>query len=149
VLDVHPAIGHGSPTERGGQTGHRGAVSNPGLGISIGNPEAGDHLPLEHVEFVGVRAAADHGDAGGAVHDLALGVGGDEGAVAGVLDVARDPRDGVVPGDVLPAVGAGAADLRVPQAILVRDVVFEGGALGTEGAPADRVVGVAFHVHHR
>ena len=31
VGDVGPAIGHGASSERGGQTGHRGAVSKPGL----------------------------------------------------------------------------------------------------------------------
>ena len=31
VGNVRPAIGHGSAAKSGGQTGHRGAVSKPGL----------------------------------------------------------------------------------------------------------------------
>ncbi len=31
VLEIAPMVGHGAPTEGGGQTGHRGAVSNAGL----------------------------------------------------------------------------------------------------------------------
>ena len=31
VLEVAPVVGHGAPAEGGGQTGHRGAVSNAGL----------------------------------------------------------------------------------------------------------------------
>ena len=44
VLDVLPVVGHRASTERGGQTGHRGAVSNSSLMIYIGEPHGAHRL---------------------------------------------------------------------------------------------------------
>src|SRR4029450_4963428 len=60
--------------------------------------------------------------------------------VSRVLDVAGDPRDRVVPGNVLPMIGARSADLRGKQAIRIVDVIPEGGSLGTEWAAVDRMM---------
>ena len=35
IPDVDPVVGHRTASERGGQTGHRGAVSNPGLTVAV------------------------------------------------------------------------------------------------------------------
>src|SRR5689334_15852697 len=104
VLDVDPAIGHRTPTERGGQTGHRWAVSYACLAVSIDHAPGLHDLVLEPVELVGVGAAADDRDPRRAVDDLTPGVPGDEGSIAGVLDVPGDLADRLVPGDLLPAV---------------------------------------------
>src|SRR5262249_7606740 len=74
---------------------------------------------------------------------------GHEGAVARGLDVLRDPLDGVVPGDVLPAVGPWTANLGPGQPVRVRDVVLEGHALRTQRAAVDGAVRISFDVHHR
>src|SRR5215472_108206 len=87
VLDIDPAIGHRTPTERGGQTGHRGAVSYSCLTVSVDHPKGFHDLVLEPVELVGVGAAADDRDPRRAIDHLAPGVPGDEGSIAGVLDV--------------------------------------------------------------
>src|SRR6516164_6865179 len=149
VLDVHPAVRHCTPTKRGGQTGHRWAVSYSCLRVSVCDSEAGRDLPLEEVELVGICAAADHHDARCAVHHLALGVAGDEGLVASGLDVAGDPGDGRVPGDLLPLVRARTADLGYGQSAGMLDVFLEGDSLGTEGPSVDRVIRVALDVDHR
>ena len=60
VADVGPAVGHRSASECGGQTGHRGAVSNPGLLLDRDHAEPGaKRLDEQVVDFVGVGAAAD------------------------------------------------------------------------------------------
>ncbi len=61
VADVRPAVGHRSSSERGGQTGHRGAVSYAGLLLDRHHAEAGAKCFHEQVvHLVGVGAAADH-----------------------------------------------------------------------------------------
>src|SRR5207237_7956712 len=134
VLDVDPAVGHRTAAERGGQTGHRGTVSNSCLRVPVWHPEGADRLPLEVVELVGVGATADPGDAGGAVHHLAAGVLRDEGPIARVLDVPRDALHRLVPGDVLPAIGPGTSYVWPEDAIGVGDVVLEVRAVRAHGA---------------
>src|SRR5207302_4025846 len=97
----------------------------------------------------GVGAAADHGDARRTVDRLAFGVFRHEGLVARLLDVLGDAGDSVVPADLVPVVGAGAADLGGHQPVRVGDVVTQRGALGTQGAAVDGGVGIAFDVDHR
>ncbi len=63
VGDVVPAVGHGTASEGGGQTGHRGAVSNPGLLFEWYDAESGaEGFDEEVVVLVGVGAAADDGE---------------------------------------------------------------------------------------
>src|SRR5450759_4163329 len=149
VLDVDPPVGHRPAPERGGQTGHRGTVSYPGLAVPVRYPESRDELPLQVIELVRVGTAADHRHSRVTVHDLALRVLLDEALVAGCLDVLRDLRDRVVPGDGLPLVGTLPADLGAREAIGVVDVFPESRALGAERAAVDRVVGIALHVDDR
>src|SRR5262249_20538769 len=131
------------------QTGHRGTVSNTGLGISIRHAPGRQYLPLQPVELVGVGASADPGDARRTVDRLALSVLGDERAVARVLDVLGDAGDRVVPRDVFPVIAAGATDLRLGQPVGVVDVALERGALGAQATPTDRMIRIAFDVHDR
>ena len=61
VADVRPAVGHRSSSERGGQTGHRGAVSYACLLLDRHHAEAGAKCLHEQiVHLVGVGASADH-----------------------------------------------------------------------------------------
>ena len=59
-----------------------------------------------------------------------------------------DLIDGRVPGDIFPLVGTGAPHLRVSQSTVIQDFLLQGSAFGTQGATIDRMIGVAFHVHH-
>src|ERR1019366_5395749 len=137
---------HRPAPERGGQTGHRGTVSYPGLAVPVRYPEGRDELPLQVVELVRVGTAADHRHSRVTVHDLALRVLFDEALVAGRLDVLRDLRDRVAPGDGLPLIGTRPADLGAGEAIGVVDVIPESRALGAERPAVDRMVGIALHV---
>ena len=65
VADVGPAVGHRPASERGGQTGHRGAVSYPGLLLDRHDAEPGaERLHEQVVDLVGVGAAADDAERG-------------------------------------------------------------------------------------
>src|SRR5467141_2556311 len=86
VLDVDPAIRHGSASECGPQTGDRWAVSNPSLVFQVADPQAAHGLDSKKIEFVGVGAAAVPADAFDAVDGAALRIGGDEGVVASLFD---------------------------------------------------------------
>ena len=99
VADVGPAVGHRSSSERGGQTGHRGAVSNPGLLLDRDDAEPGaERLDEQVVDLVGVGAAADDAhrrqrvDARGRASSLL-----DQLLVARLLDQPRDAIDRPVP----------------------------------------------------
>src|SRR5215475_12572512 len=149
VLDVEPAIGHRTPTERGGQTGHRGAVSYSCLTVSVDHSHRLHELVLEPVELVGVGAAADDRDPGCAVDNLAPRVPGDEGSIAGVLDVPGDLADGLVPGDLLPAVRTGTAHHGHRDAVGVVDVVPERASLRAQGSAIRGVIRITLDVDHR
>src|SRR5690606_40664042 len=92
------------------------------------------------------RRRREETGAGPAVDRGAGGVGLDQVGVAVVLDGARDAVQRLVPGDVLEAVAARAADARPGQAGRRLDVRLERRALGTERSPVGRVVGVALDV---
>ena len=62
--------------------------------------------------------------------------------------MAGDFRVGLLPADVFPMIGAGAADLRFEQTAVIEDVLHEGRSFGTERAAVDGMVGIAFHVDH-
>src|SRR5262249_17659762 len=100
------------------------------------------------VEFVRVGATADPGNALAAVYRAAVGVLFDECLVARLLHQLADLVDRLVPGDVFPVIGAGPPDLRLQQAPLVQNVLFERCALRAEGAAVDGMVGVAFNMDY-
>ena len=60
VGDVGPAVRHGPAAKRGGQTGHRGAVSKTGLIFVGDDAETEAELAEQVVDLVGIGAAADH-----------------------------------------------------------------------------------------
>ena len=111
-------------------------------------PQAAHGFDGEVIELVGVGAAAVPGDGFQAVDGAALGVGSDEGFVAGLLDVAADFFVGLIPTDVFPMIGAGAADSRLKQAALIHNVLHERGSFGTERAAINGMIRVAFDVDH-
>src|SRR4051812_47348829 len=113
-------------------------MSKPGLVLDVCQPEQPGRLLKEVALLVGVLRAAHEADRIGTIdRDLAIGVGlrdepwgaldsitgreihGEIGRldllsrnprlVAGLPQLLRDPRDRVVPGDVLPVVAAGGA----------------------------------------
>src|SRR2546422_10639470 len=81
VLDVAPVVGHRSPSERGGQTDHRGAVSNPGLLLEVYQSQAPHQLGGEVALLRAERGASREGDAFGAVDGVAVAVRRDESRV--------------------------------------------------------------------
>ncbi len=83
-----------------------------------------------------------------AIDGIAVLVLLDERLVARLLRPARDLVDRIVPGDVLPVIRTGTPHLRLQQATIVDDVLFERSALRTERAAIDRMIGIAFDVDH-
>ena len=72
ILDVLPVVGHRPATERGGQTGHRGAVSYAGLMVDIPEAHRPHRLGDEIGVLVGDGRAPHPGDAVAAVDDASL-----------------------------------------------------------------------------
>src|SRR6202011_1742170 len=89
VFYVTPMVGHGPSSERGGQTDHRGAVSDPGLLLQVDETEAAQHFGGEIALFVAKRGAAGERDALATVDGIAFAIRGDERAIARCLDVLR------------------------------------------------------------
>ena len=67
VLQVDPVVGHRSPTERGPQTGDRGAMSKPGLMFDVGQAEQPGRFLEEVTLLVGVLRAAHEADGVGPI----------------------------------------------------------------------------------
>src|SRR6202165_5411768 len=82
VFYVTPMVGHGPSSERGGQTDHRGAVSDPGLLLQIDETETAQHFSCEISLFITKGGAAGESNSLATVHDIAFGIGRDECAVA-------------------------------------------------------------------
>ena len=75
IADVGPAVGHRSSSERGGQTGHRRAVSYSGLLLDRDDTQTGaEGFDEEVIELVGIGAAADDADSGQRVDRLPAGI---------------------------------------------------------------------------
>src|SRR5881397_3532741 len=109
VGDVGPAIRHCPSSERGGQTGHRGAVSYSCLLFNRDDTEAGpEGLLDEVVVLVRVGTPADHRHGGQRVDGAPLVVLAYKLGVAGLLDQVGDAVDRPLPGLLLPAVGPGS-----------------------------------------
>src|SRR5439155_1150774 len=88
VLDVTPVVRHRSSSERGGQTDHRWAVSDPGLLLQVDDAQSAHHLRGEVALFAAEGGASREGDALGAVDHVPARVLRDEGVVARGLDLA-------------------------------------------------------------
>ena len=78
VPDVTPVVRHRPSAERGGQTGHRGAVSNAGLLLDVDDAERAHQLGGEVALLGAERRPAGEGDALAAVDDVAVVVLRDE-----------------------------------------------------------------------
>src|SRR5205814_3542762 len=70
VLDVTPVVRHRSSSECGGQTGHRGTVSDPSLLFDMHDAERAHDLRREVTLFATEGRAAGKGDPLGAIHDV-------------------------------------------------------------------------------
>ena len=95
VLQVDPVVGHRSSTERGPQTGDRGAMSKPGLVLDVDQAEQPGRFLEEVALLVGVLRAAHEADRVGPIDRnflVADLLGGDPGLVARLSDFLRDPR---------------------------------------------------------
>jgi hypothetical protein len=123
-------------------------VSNTGLRLEVADPHAAHRFDCEKVQFVGIGATARPAYTFTSVDQATLIVFLDEGFIAGLLYQLRDLIDRIVPGDILPMVGAWPAHLRFRQSPIVEYVLLEGRAFGTERAAIDRVIGIAFDVDY-
>jgi hypothetical protein len=74
IGDIRPAVRHGPATESGGQTGHRGAMSKPGLAFVSQDAKAEAELAKKEVEFVGIRTAPDQRSVRPAIDPAAFGI---------------------------------------------------------------------------
>ncbi len=63
VLEVAPVVRHRPTAEAGGQTGHRGTVSNSGLLFDVDDPQGADQLGGEVALLAADRRPAQEGEA--------------------------------------------------------------------------------------
>ena len=119
VGDIGPAVRHGPAAERGGQTGHRGAVSKTGLIFVSDDSETEAKLAEQVVDLIGVGAAADHGGIGEAIHKASGSILNFEPRIAGGLDQPRHAFNRVIPGERIPFAGAGSAIQRLCETLIV------------------------------
>src|SRR5262245_12524610 len=143
VLDVDPVVGHRPTTECGAQTGHRGAMSKPGLVVGVHDPQRACPFGQQVVDLVVIGAATNNRDALALIESLPGGVLFDEAFIARLLHSPGDLIYHPLPALLLPSVGAWGAVERAGQATFVEDVVFERNAFGAERAAIDRMVWVA------
>src|SRR5208282_4180432 len=147
VSNVSPAVGHGTASECGGQTGHRRAVSYSGLLFHGDNAESRTEGFYEQVvDLVGVGASTDNADGSEAIEDVTMRVSGDELFVARLLEEVGDAVDDEVPRLVFPFVAAGSTILDGGEAALIDDVLLESNALRAECAAIGGMISVTFDV---
>ena len=125
IGDIRPAVGHGPPAEGGGQTGHRGAVSESGLVFVGDDAETEAEFSEEVVDLVGIGAAADESNVLQPIHGAAGSVLLFEAGVAGVFDPPSHALDGVLPRDGLPLRRARCSIERPREAPIVDDEFLE------------------------
>src|SRR5215213_3811384 len=146
ILHVDPAVGHCTASECGPQTGDRRTVSNPGLRFEIAEPHAAHGFYGKKVQLIGISAAADPTDCFQTIDGVAVLIFLDERGVACFLGPARNLIDGLIPRDVVPAIRTGTSHLWLQQATIVDDFLLERSAFGTQCAPIDRSIRIAFHM---
>src|SRR5205085_3087760 len=127
-------------SECGPQTGDRRPVSNTCLHLELAVPHPAHRLDRQKIQLVRVGAAPAPTDAFAAVDRVPLVVLLDESSIARVFHFTRDLVERLIPRDVFPVVGAGAAHLWFQETTVVQDVLFERSALRAERAAVDRVV---------
>ena len=148
VGDVGPAVRHGPAAERGGQTGHRWAVSKPGL-IFVGDdaqPET--KLAKEVVDLVRVGAAADDGGVGKTIDGPALPVLFLETRVSRRLDQTGHAVQRFVPGNDFPFTRAGGAVQRPRQTPIVYHKLPERDSFRAKRSAVDGIIRISFDVHN-
>ena len=130
-------VGHRAATERRGQTGHRGSVSDPGLIIEYQDAGAADSLMGNVAGFVTGRGSRQETGGQPAV-DRCAGRSGNEVLVPVVLHQPGDLCKCLVPRNSFPITGARGAVFRVLEPIRAVDEVHQAGALsgtGYRGSP--------------
>src|SRR6266852_6152358 len=92
------------------------------------------------IELIGVGASSSKRERFEAVYRPAGGIFLDERGIAQLLSSLRDFVERIVPRNVLPISAAWASDLRLEEAAIIEDLLFQRGALGAEGAAIDWIV---------
>ncbi len=105
VLDVLPVVGHRPATERGGQTGHRGAVSYASLMIDVGQPHSPHCLGYQVGVLIGHSSATNPSNTVATVNCSSLIVLLDKRCVASLFKLAREPVHCEIPVDLSPLAG--------------------------------------------
>ena len=155
VGEVAPVARHGAAPERRSKAGHGRGVADARLVVDREHAEASRKLLHEPAFLVVELGGAETCDAVAAV-DRHVAFLLDEGGVAGLLDVARDFKGGLIPGEALPGLAARTANHRIEHAVrmelraavLRHDIAKapHGGALRAQAAEVDRVIRVAFKI---
>src|SRR5690606_6854242 len=148
ILDVSPAVGHRTATERWAQTGHRRSVSNPRLVFDLQHPQAARDLVGQPAAFVGQRASRQEARRGPAINGGTVPVSLDEVRVAIFLHEPRDAIHREIPSYALELVGARLAIHRVFHPRLRPDVIDRSRALWAKRTPIYRVIRVALNMCH-
>src|SRR5690606_36869917 len=78
ILDVSPAVGHRTATERWAQTGHRRSVSDPSLVFELEHSQAASDLVGQPAAFIREGASRQEGRRRPAIDDYAILVPLDE-----------------------------------------------------------------------
>src|ERR1700730_3198070 len=105
--------------------------------------ETAHHLRREVTFLAAEGGAAGKGNPLRAVDRVSSGIFRHEAGIAGVFDALRQLVEHVVPGDVLPVVGARRTIPRVFDAASAGGQLHRGGTLGTEPSLVDGAVRIA------
>jgi len=115
VLDVDPVVGHCATAVRGGQTGHRRAVSDPGLIIEGQHAQRTDHLVGQVTRFAARSRGCQESCREPAINVAPASFLETKLASRSAPHKARDAVDGLIPRDAFPFVGSGFPYFRVPE----------------------------------
>ena len=121
ICHVGPMAGHGATTERRRQAHNGGAVAHAGLVVDGHHAQGAHHLQDEVLLLGILLATAKAGNGRRVVYGKPVLVGFNERLVAGVLHLAGNLLDSLLPGDVLPILSARSANHRACDAVGILD----------------------------
>src|SRR5207247_6905405 len=139
--------GGSASSEAGPQTGDGGAMSYAGLVLDRDNPQAAVEELLDQVVlFVVHGSAAEGGDRGGVIDQLAVGRALDEAGITGFFDALGDTIKAPLERTVFPVIRVRRAIAHGRHPVRIDDILIGGGAFRAERTLVDRRRGIALDV---